>query len=103
MFRDMGQVPPVLYEDFRANAEKWLINGFRSGEYVGWVANKANASLEVIGGAGVQLRRVSPHPIKKANGEVSIAEGRHAIVVNVFTEPKWRHRGIGEALMREII
>jgi GNAT superfamily N-acetyltransferase len=57
----------------------------------------------VIGGAGVQLRRVSPHPIKKANGEVTIAEGRHAIVINVFTESKWRRRGVGEALMREII
>ncbi len=100
MFRDMGQVPPVLYEDFRARAETWLINGFRNGEYVGWLATAVG---EVIGGAGVQFRRVSPHPIKNANGEVAIAEGRHAIVINVFTEPKWRRRGVGQALMGEII
>ncbi len=100
MFRDMGQVPLALYENFRASAETWLINGFRSGQYVGWLATAAG---EVIGGAGAQLRRVSPHPIQKANGEIAIAEGRHAIVLNVFTEPMWRRRGIGEALMREIL
>ncbi len=100
MFRDMGQVPPALYEDFRTSAETWLTNGFRSGEYVGWLATAVG---EVIGGAGVQLRRVSPHPFKKTNGEVAIAEGRHAIVINVFTEQEWRRRGVGQALMREII
>ncbi|MDQ2918373.1 MAG: GNAT family N-acetyltransferase [Verrucomicrobiota bacterium] len=103
MFRDMGQVPPELYEPLRASAEKWLVNGFGSGEYVGWLATAVNLPLDIIGGVGVQLRRVSPHARQKADGEVLIAEGRHALVINVFTEPKWRRRGIGESLVREII
>jgi hypothetical protein len=32
-----------------------------------------------------------PHPAK--NGP-TFAEGRHAIVVNVFTEPEWRRQGV---------
>jgi GNAT superfamily N-acetyltransferase len=31
------------------------------------------------------------------------AEGRHGLVINVFTEPEWRRQGIGELLMKEII
>jgi GNAT superfamily N-acetyltransferase len=34
---------------------------------------------------------------------VGLAEGRHAIVLNVFTEPAWRRQGVGELLMREIL
>ena len=32
-----------------------------------------------------------------------IAAGRHAIVLNVYTEPAWRRRGLGELLMREVL
>lgn len=82
---------------------KWLSDGLGSGEYVGWLASETNLPEKVIGGAGVQRRRAAPHPLKKENGEVAVAEGRHAIVLNVFTEPVWRHRGVGEALMRAVI
>jgi GNAT superfamily N-acetyltransferase len=99
MFRDMGQVPPETFETLRAGAERWLAERFRSGEYVGWLASRASSPDEIIAGAGVQLRRVAPHP----NGKGGVAGGRHAIVINVFTEPEWRRRGLGEALTREIL
>jgi GNAT superfamily N-acetyltransferase len=99
MFRDMGQVSPEMFEPLRAGAERWLTEGFRRGEYVGWLASAASSPDAIIAGAGIQLRRVAPHP----NGAGGVAEGRHAIVINVFTEPEWRRRGLGEALMREIL
>jgi len=55
----------------------------------------------VIGGAGVQRRRVLPHP--RGHGKDGVAAGNHAIVLNVFTEPDWRRNGIAQRLMEAII
>jgi len=55
-----------------------------------------------VSGAGVQLRRVLPHPAGEPP-EITIAEGRHAIIINVFTEPEWRRRGLAALLLRQII
>jgi GNAT superfamily N-acetyltransferase len=101
MFQEMGDVPPEMFEPLRSGAERWLREAFARGEYVGWLATSAS-STEVIAGVGVQLRRVAPHPAK-INGKAAIGQGRHAIVINVFTEPAWRRRGLGELLMKEII
>lgn len=103
MFQDMGEVPPELFESLRAGAKRWLTNAFPKGEYVGWLGCDPKSPEVIISGAGVQLRRVAPHPFTKANGEAAIAEGRHAIVINVFTEPEWRRRGLATLLMREIL
>jgi GNAT superfamily N-acetyltransferase len=56
----------------------------------------------VVAGAGVQLRQVPPHPCRPPRDE-AFAKGRHAIVLNVFTEPEWRKRGAGRRLMEEIV
>lgn len=101
MFQEMGDVPPEMFEPLRSGAQQWLIEAFAKGEYVGWLATVANSS-EVIAGAGVQLRRVAPHPAK-IGGKAAVGQGRHAIVINVFTEPEWRRHGLGEMLLREII
>src|SRR5205807_6483358 len=37
------------------------------------------------------------------NGEITIAEGRQGLIVNVFTEPEWRRRGLAQLLMEQII
>ena len=47
--------------------------------------------------------RSCPHPSTGPNGEQGIAEGRHAIIINVFTEPQWRRRGLAALLMQHII
>ena len=90
---------PHLFESFRATCTDRIRELFDSGEYIGWLAMSAAKPELVIAGAGVQLRRVLPHP---AN-EHAFAEGRQAVIINVFTEPEWRRQGIGEVLMKEII
>src|SRR5207249_2498399 len=60
-------------------------------------------SQEVIAGAGVIIREVPPFPIRHKNGEITIAEGRQGLIVNVFTEPDWRRRGLAQLLMEQII
>ena len=71
-------------------------------EYVGWLASPAADPEMVVAGAGAQLRRAFPHMLKLPDGPV-VAQGRHAIVLNVFTEPEWRHQGLAELLMRQVI
>jgi GNAT superfamily N-acetyltransferase len=102
MFRDMGLVPDDLFGSFRARCEARLRQMLESGEYLGWLACPNEQAERIVAGAGVQLRRVLPHPAGESP-EVTIAEGRHAIIINVFTEPEWRRQGLATLLLREII
>jgi GNAT superfamily N-acetyltransferase len=103
MFQDMGDVPDNIFEEFRAKSRDRLHHALTSGEYVGWLASPENARDKIIGGAGVQLRDAMPHPFTNPTGEITVANGRHAIVLNVFTEPEWRRRGVAALLMQYII
>jgi GNAT superfamily N-acetyltransferase len=102
MFRDMGQLPPPAFESLRAAAETALAGALARAEYVGWLLTPEEAPGRVVAGAGVQLRDVLPHPVD-IDGEVGVATGRHGIVLNVFTEPDWRRRGLAELLMRHVL
>ena len=103
MFDEMGDVSPGTFETLRAKSKKCLPDLLNRGEYIGWLASPTERPEIISGGAGVQLRKVLPHPVPPTNGEGRIADGRHATVINVFTEPAWRCQGIAELLLREII
>ncbi len=103
MFQEMGQLPPDLFEPLRSSTRERLLVALESEEYVGWLASAKESPDTVIAGAGVQLRQVLPHPRQRADGSVVLAGGRHAIVLNVFTEPRWRRQGLAELLMRHIL
>ena len=96
MFQDMGLVPDELFESFRTKA-------LASGDYFGWLVSRRNAPQKIIAGAGVIIREVPPFPIRHKDGEITIAEGRQGLIVNVFTEPEWRRRGLAKLLMNTII
>jgi GNAT superfamily N-acetyltransferase len=103
MFRDMGDLPPELFEAFRAQSKDRLHRMFEQGEYIGWLISPENKPERIVAGAGVQLREVAPHPLTKPNGEIAIAKGRQALIINVFTEPEWRRRGLAALLIKRII
>jgi GNAT superfamily N-acetyltransferase len=103
MFHDMGDIPDHLFAEFQARSRDHLHQMLLRGEYVGWLASPHDSLGKIVGGAGVQLRRVSPHPSTGPNGEPGIGEGRHAIVINVYTEPEWRRRGVASMLLKHII
>jgi GNAT superfamily N-acetyltransferase len=103
MFQDMGELPPDLFESFRVQSLETLQRMFDRGEYVGWLAGLENEPGRIVAGAGVQLREVQPHPQTNASGRIDIVSGRQAIIQNVFTEPKWRRRGLAALLIERII
>jgi len=102
MWQNMGEVPDHLFESLRARCEGQLRRALAEGTYAGWLAND-NAAERIIAGAGVHLRNVMPHPLRRANETVAIAEGRHGTIINVFTEPEWRRRGVAALLLQRII
>jgi GNAT superfamily N-acetyltransferase len=103
MFRDMGELPPELFDSFRTQSLETLKRMFDDGTYVGWLASPKNGPERIVAGAGVQLRKVPPHPQPKANREIAIVSGLQAIVQNVYTEPEWRRRGLAALLIKRII
>jgi GNAT superfamily N-acetyltransferase len=100
MFEDMGELPANLFEAFRASSCVRLRNLLARGDYVGWLLSLENAPNKIIAGAGVHLRRVLPHP---SDNTATFADGRHGIIVNVFTEPEWRRKGLAGMLLNRII
>jgi len=99
MFQDMGEVPRNLFDEFRAKSRDRLGDLLTRGQYIGWLATPESAADKIVGGAGVHLQRVLPHPLNQS----ALAEGRHGIIVNVFTEPEWRKRGIAALLLERVI
>ena len=103
MFQDMGLVPDELFESFRTKALDRLGKALACGDYFGWLVSERNKPQTIIAGAGVIIREVPPFPIRHKNGEITIAEGRQGVIVNVFTEPEWRRRGLARLLLEQII
>jgi GNAT superfamily N-acetyltransferase len=102
MFQDMGDISDEIFEEFHRASLEWVERVFAAGEYIGWFAIPAAQPDVIVAGAGVHLRKVGPHPCRPRK-PAAFSQGRHAIVVNVFTEPEWRRRGLAALLMDEIV
>ena len=94
MFQDMGLVPDKLFEHFCMKSLEHLRPALASGQYLGWLVSESGEPEKIIAGAGVILREIPPFPLPHGNGEITIADGRQALILNVFTEPEWRRRGL---------
>jgi GNAT superfamily N-acetyltransferase len=99
MFQDMGDVAGDAFEILRAQARTRLEQWIDQGNYIGWLAAPADKPEIIVAGAGVQLQPILPRPLDLS----TIGEGRQGTIVNVFTEPQWRQRGIAGLLIKEII
>jgi len=100
MFRDMAKLAAVLEEPLERATAQYMRDALPRGEYLAWVAEKTGSRLTIVGGAGVQLRPILPRP---REGVVDLELGPEAMVLNVYVEPDWRRRGVGEALMRTLL
>lgn len=95
MFRDMGMVPDDAAFAALADATAgYLAQAIPDGGYAGWLALAADGA--VVAGAGAHVRPIIPRP--GLGGVVLTAP--QALLVNVYTEPAWRRRGIAERLVR---
>ena len=101
MFTDMGTLTRPLYDRLVEGTVRYLERAMPAGDYRGWFAVPSESPLEIVGGAGILLRRVPPHPLRGSDG--TLAAGRQGLVMNVFTERPWRRRGVADLLMRHLL
>lgn len=99
MFREMGAIQPQLEESLREASAAYFMAAIPTGEYVGWIASPPDGSAPVAG-AGVQLRSLLPRPNVAGDG---LLLGREGLVLNVYTVPSWRRRGVAQHLMDTIV
>ena len=99
MFRDMGQVPSEALAAALLQASTAALGALlQDRSYVGWLA--LDGRNAVVAGAGAHVKPQLPR--------ISLDGGRLVtealpLVVNVYTEPAWRSRGIARALMRALM
>jgi GNAT superfamily N-acetyltransferase len=93
MFRDMGEGTVEELDRMVEVASPWLARALADGSYRHWLA--LDASGRVAGGGGVLL---CPWP---ANPKDPCTE--RAVILNVYTEPEFRKRGIARKIMLAIL
>jgi GNAT superfamily N-acetyltransferase len=99
MLRDMGQVPTeAMAAQLLELSLPALAAALRDGSYVGWLA--IDATGDIVAGAGVHIKPQLPRP---APDHATIASGPVPLVLNVYTEPAWRRRGLARALMSTLM
>jgi GNAT superfamily N-acetyltransferase len=103
MFVDMGTAPPEVVDCLTSETLAYLREAMPRDEYVGWLASLATRPEAIVAGAGVQIRRILPFPRRRPDGRVEVAQGRQGIVLNVYTEPAFRRKGLARRLMQEVL
>jgi GNAT superfamily N-acetyltransferase len=93
MFRDMGEGTVEELDRMVEAARPWLARAMSNGSYRHWLA--IDGSGRVAGGGGVLL---SPWP---ANPHDPCSE--RAVILNVYTEPRFRRRGVARQVMTAIL
>jgi len=93
MFRDMGEGTVEELDRMVEVAGPWLARAQANGSYRHWLA--LDSSGRVAGGGGVLL---CPWP---ANPKDPCTE--RAVILNVYTEPEFRKRGIARHIMGAIL
>ncbi|MGB7333412.1 MAG: GNAT family N-acetyltransferase, partial [Terriglobales bacterium] len=93
MFRDMGEGGVEELDRMVEVASPWLAGALADGSYRHWLA--LDGSGRVAGGGGVLL---CPWP---ANPKDPCTE--RAVILNVYTEPEFRKRGIARQIMLTIL
>jgi GNAT superfamily N-acetyltransferase len=92
MFEDMGIRPRVPHDQSIPAFAAWVTPRIASGEYLGFLTERAG---QVLAGAGLWLMPWPPTPH-------GIAQ-RRGYVLNVYTSPAARGRGLARGLMESTL
>lgn len=93
MFEDMGSTDEAALDAIITVSRPLLGDGLSDGTYRGWLALAADGT--VAAGGGIIILRYQPHPADPRS--------RRAWVVNMFTEPGHRRRGLARQLMDTMV
>jgi GNAT superfamily N-acetyltransferase len=95
MFQDMGKVPtPELASRLLSASTSALTALLEERSYVGYLAE--GFGRQIVAGAGAHVRPQLP---RLSGDGTCIATRPVPLLVNVYTEPPWRRRGIARELV----
>jgi GNAT superfamily N-acetyltransferase len=94
MFEEMGFTDPTVLDQVVAASRGFIEKGLKDGSYRGFLA--VTEQGEIIGGAGLAITDWLAHP-------AAPKQSRRAYILNVFTAPAFRKRGIARALMQTVL
>jgi GNAT superfamily N-acetyltransferase len=100
MFRDMGYHDEARLDSMMAKFLPWVEAKMASADYLAWLAvndkeEKVNKGEKIVAGAGLWLMDWPPHMIGSSS--------RRGNILNVYTEPEFRRRGLARRLMEAAI
>jgi GNAT superfamily N-acetyltransferase len=87
MFVDAGKPDDARLRAMSDAFQKWLLPRIESGEYFGWFAEEGG---QVVSGLGMMTLDWPPHPLH--------LEPLRGYILNVYTEPTHRGRGLAKQL-----
>jgi GNAT superfamily N-acetyltransferase len=93
MFHDMGEGTAAELDQMVDVAHPWLAQALADRSYRHWLA--LDVSGRVAGGGGVLLSPWPPSPQFPCT--------QRAVILNVYTEPEFRKRGIARQIMQAIL
>ena len=93
MFSDMGYQDAATLDRMQATSEAFLVESMPRGVYRGWLAE--TESGQVVAGGGIAI---VPWP-----GSPEDPGPRRGWILNIYTEPEFRRRGIAKQIMGTIL
>jgi GNAT superfamily N-acetyltransferase len=93
MFADIGCEDTDALDAMQGTAERFLPAALAGGQYRGWLAETADG--RVTAGAGIAIAAWPGSP-----GDPT---PRRGWILNVYTEPEFRRRGIARRLMETVV
>jgi GNAT superfamily N-acetyltransferase len=92
MFEGMGYCDDAAQSAMEAASAAYLAEALPAGQFHGWMAE---AGGEPIACGGLVVHIVPPSPLNLA--------GREGYIMNLYTRPEWRGRGVATAILRAIL
>ena len=92
MYEDMGHSDPAQLEEMERASTQFFRDHFAAGTYRGWFVEFEG---RVVAGGGVLVLPFQP--------QINSTRPERPWIVNVFTEPEHRRRGLARVLLDEIV
>ncbi len=93
MFEEMGFRDPAVLDQVELSSQAYFSAALRTGAYKAWLAEDAKG--RIVGGGGIVIADWPGFP-----GET---HAKRAWILNMYTEPEARRRGIAKQLLQVII
>ena len=93
MFEEMGFREATVLDRVEAVSREYFTAALRAETYLGWMAEDSNGY--VVGGGGIVVADWPGYPGEK--------QAKRAWILNMYTAPKARRRGVAKRLMQAMV